>query len=310
MTKYIIRRIFYLILTLFIVASVTFFLMKFLPGTPYSNQAKLQPSQIAIMNQKYGLNKPLWDQYLIYMGNLLHGNLGTSFQFNNQPVTQLIAHDIGPSMQIGTQAMIVGSVLGILLGAVAAIKKNTWVDSGATFISILGISIPSFVLAVLLQHYFGYKLQWFPVALWQNFSSSILPTLALAAFPLANVARFMRTEMVDVLDSDYIELAKAKGDSERKTITHHALRNSLIPVITIVGPMAVSIMTGSLVVENIFSIPGIGNQFVQSILTNDYPTIMGLTIFYSFLLVVIILVVDILYGIIDPRIRLGNGGKE
>ncbi|KID42309.1 oligopeptide ABC transporter permease [Fructilactobacillus fructivorans] len=310
MTKYIIRRIFYLILTLFIVASVTFFLMKFLPGTPYSNQAKLQPSQIAIMNQKYGLNKPLWDQYLIYMGNLLHGNLGTSFQFNNQPVTQLIAHDIGPSMQIGTQAMIVGSVLGILLGAVAAIKKNTWVDSGATFISILGISIPSFVLAVLLQYYFGYKLQWFPVALWQNFSSSILPTLALAAFPLANVARFMRTEMVDVLDSDYIELAKAKGDSERKTITHHALRNSLIPVITIVGPMAVSIMTGSLVVENIFSIPGIGNQFVQSILTNDYPTIMGLTIFYSFLLVVIILVVDILYGIIDPRIRLGNGGKE
>ncbi|KRK58198.1 oligopeptide ABC transporter, membrane-spanning subunit [Fructilactobacillus fructivorans] len=262
------------------------------------------------MNQKYGLNKPLWDQYLIYMGNLLHGNLGTSFQFNNQPVTQLIAHDIGPSMQIGTQAMIVGSVLGILLGAVAAIKKNTWVDSGATFISILGISIPSFVLAVLLQYYFGYKLQWFPVALWQNFSSSILPTLALAAFPLANVARFMRTEMVDVLDSDYIELAKAKGDSERKTITHHALRNSLIPVITIVGPMAVSIMTGSLVVENIFSIPGIGNQFVQSILTNDYPTIMGLTIFYSFLLVVIILVVDILYGIIDPRIRLGNGGKE
>ncbi|CAM2863637.1 oligopeptide ABC transporter permease [Fructilactobacillus fructivorans] len=310
MTKYIIRRIFYLILTLFIVASVTFFLMKFLPGTPYSNQAKLQPSQIAIMNQKYGLNKPLWDQYLIYMGNLLHGNLGTSFQFNNQPVTQLIAHDIGPSMQIGTQAMIVGSVLGILLGAVAAIKKNTWVDSGATFISILGISIPSFVLAVLLQYYFGYKLQWFPVALWQNFSSSILPTLALAAFPLANVARFMRTEMVDVLDSDYIELAKAKGDSERKTITHHALRNSLIPVITIVGPMAVSIMTGSLVVENIFSIPGIGNQFVQSILTNDYPTIMGLTIFYSFLLVVIILVVDILYGIIDPRIRIGNGGKE
>ena len=310
MTKYIIRRIFYLILTLFIVASVTFFLMKFLPGTPYSNQAKLQPSQIAIMNQKYGLNKPLWDQYLIYMGNLLHGNLGTSFQFNNQPVTHLIAHDIGPSMQIGTQAMIVGSVLGILLGAVAAIKKNTWVDSGATFISILGISIPSFVLAVLLQYYFGYKLQWFPVALWQNFSSSILPTLALAAFPLANVARFMRTEMVDVLDSDYIELAKAKGDSERKTITHHALRNSLIPVITIVGPMAVSIMTGSLVVENIFSIPGIGNQFVQSILTNDYPTIMGLTIFYSFLLVVIILVVDILYGIIDPRIRLGNGGKE
>ncbi|USS88334.1 ABC transporter permease [Fructilactobacillus hinvesii] len=309
MTKYILKRIFYLLLTLLIIASITFFMMKGLPGTPYTNQAKMSPAQLAMMNHKYGFDKPLYVQYFIYMGNLLHGDLGTSFQFNNQPVTQLIGDHIGPSMQLGLQAMIIGTILGIILGSIAAIRKNTWVDALATIVSILGLSIPSFVLAILLQYYLGYKWQLFPVALWHGFSSSILPTLALAAFPLASIARYMRTEMVDVLHSDYIELAKAKGDTSRQVIIKHAIRNSLIPIITVIGPMAVSIMTGSMVVESIFSIPGIGNQFVQSILTNDYPTIMGLTIFYSVLMVSIILIVDILYGIIDPRIRLGKGGK-
>ncbi|USS90633.1 oligopeptide ABC transporter permease [Fructilactobacillus carniphilus] len=309
MTKYILKRIFYLFLTLLIIASITFFMMKGLPGTPYTNQAKMSPAQLAMMNHKYGFDKPLYVQYFIYMGNLLHGDLGTSFQFNNQPVTQLIGDHIGPSMQLGLQAMIVGTVLGIILGSIAAIRKNSWVDATATIVSILGLSIPSFVLAILLQYYLGYKWQLFPVALWHGFSYSILPTLALAAFPLASIARYMRTEMVDVLHSDYIELAKAKGDTSRQVIIKHAIRNSLIPIITVIGPMAVSIMTGSMVVESIFSIPGIGNQFVQSILTNDYPTIMGLTIFYSVLMVSIILIVDILYGIIDPRIRLGKGGK-
>lgn len=309
MTKYILKRLFYLVLTLLIIASITFFMMKALPGTPYTNQAKMSPAQLTMMNHKYGFDKPLVVQYFVYLGNLLHGDLGTSFQFNNQPVTQLIGDHIGPSMQLGLQAMIIGSILGIILGSIAAIKKNTWVDALATIVSILGISIPSFVLAILLQFYFGYKLQWFPVALWHNFSSSILPTLALAAFPLASIARYMRTEMVDVLSSDYIELAKAKGDKTSEVITKHAIRNSLIPIITVIGPMAVTIMTGSMVVESIFSIPGIGSQFVQSILTNDYPTIMGLTLFYSLLMVVIILIVDILYGVIDPRIRLGKGGK-
>ncbi|WP_125709114.1 oligopeptide ABC transporter permease [Companilactobacillus zhongbaensis] len=310
MTKYILRRILYLFLTLFIIASITFFLMKMLPGTPFTNQNRLSPEQLAIVKAQYGLDQPVFIQYLRYMGGLFQGNLGTSFQFNNEPVTQLIGQRLAPSMQIGAQAMIVGTVLGILLGAVAAIRKNTWVDTLATFISILGLSIPSFVLAVLLQFYLAYKWQIYPVALWDNFQSSVLPTLALAALPLGNVARFMRTEMVDVMSSDYIELAKSKGNSNWQVVTKHALRNSLIPVVTIIGPMAVSVMTGSMVVENIFSIPGIGEQFVKSITTNDYPTIMGLTIFYSFLLILVILIVDILYGLIDPRIRLGNGGKE
>ncbi|EKK20345.1 oligopeptide ABC transporter permease [Fructilactobacillus florum] len=309
MTRYILKRIFYLFLTLLIIASITFFMMKALPGTPYTNQAKLSPEQIATLNQKYGFNKPLWVQYFMYLGNLLHGDLGTSFQFNNQPVTQLIGNHVGPSVQLGLQAMILGTILGIILGSIAAIKKHSWIDALTTIVSILGLSIPSFVLAILLQWFFGFKIQLLPVALWHGFSSSILPTLALTALPLASIARYMRTEMVDVLSSDYIELARAKGDDSSEVILKHAIRNSLIPIITVIGPMAVQIMTGSMVVESIFSIPGIGNQFVQSILTNDYPTIMGLTLFYSFLMVVVILITDIMYGVIDPRIRLGKGGK-
>ena len=310
MTKYILRRIFYLFLTLFIIATITFFLMKMLPGTPFSNQNRMSAEQLKIVKAQYGLDQSVFVQYVRYLGGLLQGNLGTSFQFNNEPVTLLIGQRLAPSMQIGAQAMIVGTIFGILLGAVAAIRKNTWVDTLATFVSILGLSIPSFVLAVLLQFYLAYKWKIYPVALWDNFQSSVLPTIALAALPLGTVARFMRTEMVDVLSSDYIELAKSKGNSNWKVVTKHALRNSLIPVVTIIGPMAVSVMTGSMVVENVFSIPGIGEQFVKSITTNDYPTIMGLTIFYSFLLIIVYLIVDILYGLIDPRIRLGNGGKE
>ncbi|WP_125714337.1 oligopeptide ABC transporter permease [Companilactobacillus kedongensis] len=310
MAKYILKRILYLFLTLFIIATITFFLMKMLPGTPFSNQNRLSPDQLAIVKAQYGLDQPIFIQYIRYIGGLFQGNLGTSFQFNNEPVTQLIGQRLAPSMQIGAQAMILGTILGILLGAVAAIRKNSWVDTLATFVSILGISIPSFVLAVLLQFYLAYKWHIYPVALWDNFQSSVLPTIALAALPLGNVARFMRTEMVDVLSSDYIELAKSKGNSEWQVVIKHALRNSLIPIVTIIGPMAVSTMTGSMVVENIFSIPGIGEQFVKSITTNDYPTIMGLTIFYSFLLILVFLVVDILYVLIDPRIRLGNGGND
>ncbi|WP_334333531.1 oligopeptide ABC transporter permease [Companilactobacillus sp. HBUAS59544] len=310
MTKYILKRILYLFLTLFIIATITFFMMKMLPGTPFSNQNRMSAEQLKIVKAQYGLDQSVFVQYVRYIGGLLQGNLGTSFQFNNEPVTALIGQRIVPSMQIGAQAMVVGTIGGILLGAIAAIRKNTWVDTLATFISILGLSIPSFVLAVLLQFYLAYKWKIYPVALWDNFQSSVLPTLALSALPLGTVARFMRTEMVDVLSSDYIELAKSKGNSNWKVVTKHALRNSLIPVVTIIGPMAVSVMTGSMVVENIFSIPGIGEQFVKSITTNDYPTIMGLTIFYSFLLIIVYLIVDILYGLIDPRIRLGNGGKE
>ena len=309
--KYLGKRILYMFLTLFLIASITFFLMKLLPRTPYSNQDKLSEEQIYIMNEKYGLNEPLPVQYLVYISGLLRGDLGTSFQFNNTPVTELLSTRVGPSMQLGVQAVVLGTTLGIVLGVIAAMNQNTWIDTTATFTAILGRSIPNFVIAVLLQLIFGVYLKWFPIALWNNgFSSSVLPTLALAISPLADSARFIRTEMVEVLSSDYVELARAKGLSRWTVAFKHGVRNALIPLVTILGPMAVALMTGSMVVENIFAIPGIGEQFVKSIMTNDYPTIMGVTILYSAMLVGIILVVDILYGVIDPRIRVATEGGD
>lgn len=307
MKKYLLKRVLYMALTLFLVATITFFLMKLMPGTPYSNQEKMTPQQIKIMNQQYGLDKPIWLQYVIYIFGMIHGDLGTSFQFSNQPVSYLISSRIGASAQLGVQAMVFGVLLGIIVGSVAAIYRNTWVDTSATVLSIVGKSVPNFVLAVLLQYYISLKLGWFPIADWGGFSYTVLPTIALGVGPLAETARFIRTGMVDVLNSDYIELARAKGLNKFGIIYHHALRNSLIPLVTLIGPYTVALMTGSMVIENIFSIPGIGEQYVKSIQTNDYPTIMGVTMLFCFGLVLIILITDIIYGIIDPRIRLtGN----
>ncbi|AVL02612.1 MULTISPECIES: oligopeptide ABC transporter permease [Pediococcus] len=309
MARYLARRVFYLLLTLFLIASITFFLMKLMPGTPLNNQAKLTKAQIQIIYEQYGLNKPVWQQYLSYMINAVHGDFGTSFQFSNQEVSYLIGSRIGPSATIGIQGMILGVVFGTITGSISAIRKNTWIDGTANIISILGLSVPSFVLAIVLQYYIGLKLQWLPVAGWGGFASTVLPSIALAASPFATTSRFVRTEMVDVLGSDYIELARAKGMSKMGIVFHHALRNSLIPLVTVVGPLAVAIMTGSMVVENIFSIPGIGEQFVKSILTNDYPTIMGVTMLYSGLLCLVLLLTDIIYGLIDPRIRITGKGE-
>lgn len=309
MAKYITKRIIYLIITLFIIASVTFFLMKFLPGTPFANEERLTVEQREILNAKYGLDQPVPVQYMNYMVNIVKGDLGVSFQFENQPVMDLLMNRMGPSLQLGVQAMIIGTIIGIALGVLAAMFQNTWIDYGSTFLAILGKSIPSFVLAALLQYYIGVKLELLPVASWNGFSSSILPTIALACFPIATAARFMRTELIEVFGSDYITLAKAKGNSRGEVAVKHAIRNALIPLITVLGPMAVGLMTGSMVVEKVFAVPGIGEQFVKSIMTNDFPIIMGTTLFFAFLLTVIILIIDILYGIIDPRIRLNGGDK-
>ncbi|MCH6265192.1 MULTISPECIES: oligopeptide ABC transporter permease [Neobacillus] len=308
MAKYLVQRFIYMIITLFIVASVTFFLMKLIPGTPFNNFQKLSQVQQEILLEKYNLNDPVPVQYFQYIKNLAEGDLGVSFQFNNTPVSELLANRIGPSAVLGFQAMIVGSILGILLGAIAALKQNTWVDYGSTFIAVVGKSIPSFIFAGLLQYYVAVKLGWFPVMLWRGPEYTVLPTIALAMFPISIAARFMRTEMIEVLGSDYITLAKAKGASYWQISIKHAIRNALIPVVTVLGPLAVSLMTGSLVIEKIFAIPGLGEQFVKSIATNDYPVIMGTNLLFAALFVVVILVVDILYGVIDPRIRI-SGGK-
>lgn len=308
--KYVLKRVFFMAITLWLIATITFFLMQLLPGTPYTNQERLSPEMIAMLNQQVGLDKPVIVQYGIYLSNLLQGDFGISFQFKNQPVAHLLAGRVGPSLQLGLQAIIFGTVIGTILGTISAMKQNTWADTSSTLVAILGRSIPNFVFAVLLQYIFAIRLHVLPIAKWDGFIYTILPTIALAMSPLADSARFIRTEMVEVLHSDYVELARAKGLSRWEIAFKHGLRNSLIPLMTLLGPLAVALMTGSLVVENIFAIPGIGEQFVKSITTNDYPTIMAVTILYSFMLIFVILVVDLLYGLVDPRIRVSEGSRS
>lgn len=235
---------------------------------------------------------------------------GISLQFSDQKVTTLLSNRIGPSVQLGLQAVAFGTVVGIVLGVIAAMKQNTWIDTFCSLFAITGRSVPNFIIAVLGQFIFAITLKWLPIGLWDDgFRSTILPTLALSISPMADAARFIRTEMVEVLSSDYIELARAKGMGPWRVAFTHGLRNALIPLITILGPMTVSLMTGSLFVENIFAVPGIGEQFTKSILSNDYYTIMAATILFSALLVVVIFITDILYQLIDPRVRV-EGSHE
>ncbi|QDP39789.1 oligopeptide ABC transporter permease [Radiobacillus deserti] len=310
MVRYIFQRVVYLFLTLFLIATFSFFLMKFLPGTPLTAEDKLTDEQKEIILEKYGLNDPVPVQYVKYLGELVQGDLGISFQFDNRGVTQILLDRLGPSAQLGAQALLIGTILGILLGLVAAVYHHGFIDYTSTIIAVIGKSIPAFVFAGLIQYVIGVKLGWLPVAFWEGPEYTIMPTIALMMFPLATAARFTRTEMLEVLGSDYITTARAKGVNEFGVIFKHGLRNALIPLVTVIGPLAVSLMTGTLVIEQIFAVPGLGEQFVSSVMTNDFPVIMGTTLLFAFLFVVIILIIDLLYGIIDPRIRLTGGEKK
>lgn len=309
MAAYIAKRIVLSLATIFLVVTLTFFIMKVLPGTPYQNEQKLNEQQIENLNEKYGFDKPIPVQYVRYLGNVATGDLGTSFQFDGRSVTQIVGDRLGVSAQLGVESIIVGVFLGIILGIIAALRQGTFLDYGAVVAAVLGISVPSFLLAVLLQFGFSMSLGWFPVAYWEGPLYHVLPVTALAVGILAQISRFMRTEMVEVLSSDYITFAKSKGLNGYTVIVKHAVRNALIPIITIIGPMTAAIITGTLVVEKIFAIPGIGQQFVDSIYTNDYPVIMGTTILYVLAFVTVIFITDLLYGVIDPRIRLQGGNS-
>lgn len=303
MVKYILKRLGLLLLTLFLIVTLTFFMMQVMPGTPFSNP-KLTPDQLEILKHAYGLDKPLWQQYFIYIGHMFTGNFGTSFIYTNQPVSTMIAQRLPVSMQLGTQALILGTVLGALMGKASARRKNGILDGVFGFLSVLGISVPSFVIGTLILLYLGFNLNLFPISGWGTFSQTIMPTIALSFAPMAVVTRFVRSEMIESLSSDYILLARAKGLSEKEVVNKHALRNSLIPMLTLIGPMAAGLLTGSVLIEKIFSIPGIGAQFVDSIPAKDFPVIMATTIVYAVILMVFILVTDILTAIVDPRVRL------
>ncbi|AXN64608.1 ABC transporter permease [Lactococcus cremoris] len=303
MVKYILKRLGLLLLTLFLIVTLTFFMMQVMTGTPFSNP-KLTPDQLEILKHAYGLDKPLWQQYFIYVGHMFTGNFGTSFVYTNQPVITMIAQRLPVSMQLGVQALILGTVLGAFMGKASARRKNGLLDGIFGFVSVLGISVPSFVIGTLILLYLGFNLNLFPISGWGTFSQTIMPTIALSFAPMAVVTRFVRSEMIESLSSDYILLARAKGLSEKEVVNKHALRNSLIPMLTLIGPMAANLLTGSVLIEKIFSIPGIGSQFVDSIPAKDFPVIMATTIVYAVILMLFILVTDILTAIVDPRVRL------
>lgn len=304
MIKYLLKRVAILLVTLWVVVTLSFFLMQVMPGTPY-NSPKLTQEMIAMMNKQYGLDKPLWEQYIKYLFDVLRGDFGTSYQSINQPVSRLIAQRLGVSVHLGIQALIVGITSGLFVGAVSARNKNNKIDAVLSVISTLGISVPAFIIGLLLLDYFGFKWALLPLSGWGSFGQTVLPTLALAIPVFAQVTRFFRSEMIETLNSDYIQLARAKGLTKRQVTNKHAYRNSMIPVLTLVGPMAANILTGSALIEQIFSIPGIGQQFVSSIPTKDYPVVMGTTIVYALMLMVAILITDIVISLADPRVRLG-----
>lgn len=306
MGRYVLKRIGFMIVTFFVVVTLTFIAMKMLPGTPFLNP-KLDPTQRQALMHEYGLDQPLVIQYVKYIWELLQGNMGTSFQYGNEDVTTLLFQKFPVSMNLGFEAIIIGAILGTLLGIFAGLHRGKFLDWGSMIFSMLGISIPSFIFAGILQYFLGVAIPIFPVAGWEGASSHVLPVASLAVGVLAEVAIFMRTEMVEVLNQDYIVTAKAKGLSKNAVVYKHAVRNALIPVVTILGPMTAAIITGSLVIEDIFGIPGIGDQYVKSIVTNDYPMIMGTTELYAALFILTIFIVDLLYGVIDPRIRVSGG---
>jgi oligopeptide transport system permease protein len=306
MLKYTLKRLVNAIVVLFIITTATWFLMQLLPGSPIQNIEKLPPDQREQVEEQFHLNDPLPVQYAVYMTGLLRGDLGDSYLYGGRSVTSIIMERLPVSMFLGTQAIIIGLVVGLFLGIMGALKQNTIWDSGAAFLAVLGVSVPDFVLAPLAQYWLGLKLGIFPIAFFESWWHSVLPSLVLSTVVAAVIATFTRTEMLEVLGQDYVTLAKSKGLSRLAVVLRHVLRNSMIPLITIMLPLTAALVTGVLIVETVFSIPGLGEQFVRSIFEKDFPIIMGTTILFSVFFVASYLIQDILYGIIDPRIRVAG----
>jgi oligopeptide transport system permease protein len=307
--KYTLKRLVNAFIVLFIIATATWFLMQLLPGSPLQNTEKLSDEAEAQIEAQYGLDKPLPVQYALYMTGLVRGDLGNSYLYGGRSVSSIILERLPVSVFLGAQAIIVGLVVGLILGVVSALKQNSIWDSGAAFLAVLGVSVPDFVLAPLAQYWLGLKLGIFPIAFFESWWHSVLPSLVLSTIIAAVIATFTRTEMLEVLGQDYVTLAKAKGLSRLAVVLKHVLRNSMIPLVTIMLPLTAALVTGTLIVETIFSIPGLGEQFVRSIFEKDFPIIMGTTILYSVFFVASYLLQDILYGLIDPRIRVA-GNRE
>lgn len=309
---YTIKRIGVSIMTIFLVAGITFFLMNAIPGSPFMTE-KSTPEQIELANIKYGLDKPVPVQFVNYCKNLLKGDMGTSLKMQQDTAVTTILFGqgkFGRSIKLGLLALVTAIIVGIPLGCLAAYHRGKWVDSILRIITTMGIAMPSFVIATLMLFGFGVHLKIFPVqsGTLDSVTAYIMPVVTMAFYPSCYIAKLTRTSMLDALGQDYIRTARAKGVKTKFILFKHALRNSLIPVITYLGPLTAGIITGSLVVEQIYNIPGIGSYFVSSILNRDYPIIMGTTILLACLIVFMNLMVDIAYKLVDPRINITKKG--
>lgn len=308
MLRYILKRLMAGILTIWVIITITFVLMHAVPGNPFQmkEENKTPPEVMARLEQKYGLDKPLWQQYLRYLSDILHGDFGISFKKADTSVNEIIDRGFPSSAKVGVIAVVVSVIMGLALGIVSAIKRGKWMDWFSMIFATIGISIPAFVISVLMLYIFCYYwkvLPSFGLTSWKHF---ILPVACLAFSPTAYIARLTRSSMLEVMRADYIRTARAKGISEKMVILRHALRNAILPVVTYLGPLVASMLTGSFVVERLFSIPGIGREYVDGISSRDYSVILGMTAFFGIFVIVANLVVDILYGVIDPRVKLND----
>ena len=305
MLKYLVKRIGTAVITLFVAATITFFVMNLVPGDPFMSEKAPTAAAKAAMEAKYGLDKPLVVQYANYLKNLLHGDFGVSYvQAKNKPIMDIIKQAFPISAKIGAIAVVVATVIGIPLGCLSALRREKWQDNVIRVLSTVGIAVPGFVVATSFMILFAVKLKLVPASGLSSAAAYVLPVVTLALSPCSYIARLMRSSMLDVIGQDYIRTARAKGMSEFITTFKHALRNSLIPVITYMGPMIANVLTGGFVVEKIFNIPGLGRYFVKSIESREYTIIMGVTIFYAAILILMTMVCDIIYKLVDPRIKL------
>lgn len=310
MTRYVFRRLGGAIIILWIIITVTFALMHAIPGGPFTTEKKLPPQVKASIEAKYHLDDPVWKQYGDYLGGVITGDLGPSYKYEGRSVNDIISDAFPISAQLGLLSLMVAVVGGIAAGAISAMRPNGIVDYAVTILSTIGISVPTFIIGAVFVYVVGFELGWFPVALWRGPSYMVLPVLTLAAQPMAFIARLTRSGLLDVYQQEYIRTARAKGLSSWTILTRHALGNAILPVITYLGPLAASLLTGSFIVETIFAIPGLGQYFVTSIYNRDYTVILGITIFYSALVVFLNILVDMIYPLIDPRVTTEEGTDE
>lgn len=309
MLKIVFSRLLTGLFVVFVVVSITFFLLRNLPGGPFDSDKKLPPQIKLNIEKKYRLDEPLWKQYLLYLKNMSMAEFGPSYKYVDRSVNDIIGETLPVSVKLGVMSLIVSLIAGCLLGIMSAIRKGKLTDFSSFLFSTALISVPTFVTGAFLIYMFSIKLGWLPAGLWGNIKHYVLPSLTLSVGSAAYISRLVRSSMLDIIDSDYIRTARAKGLREFRVVYRHLFRNALIPVVTVLGPITAYLITGSFVVEYIYAIPGMGKFFVLAVSNRDYPLIMGITVIYTIVLVLSNLLVDILYTVLDPRIRFDKGSK-